>query len=89
MISGEKFIKKEKFNEFLQGLFFEKILTLTLEGYVDILINVFLNIYTLDSSTNGEILGFMISMIGLFLTVNFLPISLVWAIFSKDENQVR
>ena len=88
MISGEKFITKEKFDEFVRGLFFEKILTLTFEAYVDILINVFLNIYTLDFSTNGEILGFMILIIGSFLTMNFLPISLVWAIFSKDENQV-
>ncbi len=62
---------------------------MTIEGYVDILINVFLNIYTFDFSTKGEILGFIISMIGLFLTINFLPISLVWAIFSKDENQVN
>ena len=86
MISGEKLITKEKFDKFVKGLFFENILTLTLEGYVDILIHVFLNIYTFDTSTNGEKLGLMITIIGAFLTMNFLPISLIWAIFFMDEN---
>ena len=84
MITGEKFITKELFDKFIKGLFFEKILTLTLEGYVDLLINAFLNIYTFEISKNGEILGFMISILCIFLTINFLPISLAWAIFSKD-----
>ena len=56
-----------------------------MEGYIDLLINGFLNIYTNDNSTNGEILGFIIAILSLFLTVNFLPIALSWAIFSKNE----
>jgi hypothetical protein len=56
-----------------------------MEGYIDILIHGFLNIYTKDTSTNGEVLGFMIAILSIFLTVNFLPISLSWAIFSKNE----
>ncbi len=86
MISGEKFVKKELFDKFIKGLFFNKILTVTFEGYVDFLIEGFLNMYSFDTSTNGEVLGLIISMIVLFLTMNFLPSSLTWAIFSKDEN---
>jgi len=56
-----------------------------MEGYIDILINGFLNIYTKDTSSNGEILGYMVSILCIFLTVNFLPFSLSWAIFSKNE----
>ena len=57
-----------------------------MEGYIDILINGFLNVYTKDTSTNGEILGYMVAISSMFLTVNFLPIALSWAIFSKNES---
>jgi len=56
-----------------------------MEGYIDLLIYGFLNIYTYDTSTNGEVLGLIVSIICLFLTLYFLPISLTWAIFSKSE----
>jgi hypothetical protein len=69
----------------MEGLFFNQILSMTIEGYIDILINGFLNILTKDISTNGEILGLMMAIFCLFLTLNFLPISLTWAIFSKNE----
>jgi hypothetical protein len=58
---------------------------MTIEGYVDLLINGFLNIFTKDTSTNGEILGYIIAILCIFLTVNFLPIALSWAIFTKNE----
>jgi hypothetical protein len=86
MISGEKIVKKKLLKQSLNGLFFNSILSLTMEGYIDILINGFLNIYTKDTSTNGEIIGFLVAILCLFLTVNFLPITLSWAIFSKNES---
>ena len=85
MISGEKYIKKQLLKNAIDGLFFNQILSMTMEGYIDLLINGFLNVYTNDTSTNGEILGFMIAMLSIFLTTNFLPIALSWAIFSKNE----
>ena len=59
---------------------------MTMEGFIDFLIYGFLNIYTMDTSTNGGILGFMVAMLCIFLTINFLPIALTWAIYSKDES---
>jgi hypothetical protein len=59
---------------------------MTIEGFIDFLIYGFLNIYTMDNSTNGDILGFMVAMLCIFLTINFLPIALAWAIYSKDES---
>ena len=85
MITGEKIIKKKFFKQSLNGLFFNSILSMTMEGYIDLLINGFLNIYTKDTSTNGEIIGFLIAILCVLLTVNFLPISLSWAIFLKND----
>ena len=59
-----------------------------MEGFIDLLINGFLNIYSKDTSTNGEILGFVFGVLCIFLTVNFLPIALTWAIFSQDESEL-
>ncbi len=85
MISGEKYIKKKLLNKTISGLFFNQILSITIEGYIDILIHGILNIYTIDTSTNGEVLGFIFAILSIFLTLNLLPISLSWAIFSKNE----
>jgi hypothetical protein len=57
-----------------------------MEGYIDILTNGFLNVLTKDTSTNGEFLGFIIAIYCIFLTINFLPVALSWAIFSKNES---
>ena len=56
-----------------------------MEGFIDFLINGFLNIYSKDTSTNGEILGFVFGVLCIFLTLNFLPSALIGAIYSKDE----
>ncbi len=82
IFTGEKFIKENLLKKVLKGLFFNSILSITMEGFIDLLINGFLNIYTIDTSTNGGILGFMVAMLCIFLTVNFLPIALAWAIYS-------
>ncbi len=70
----------------LKGLFYNSISSMTLEGYIEFLITGFLNIYTKDTSTNGGILGFMVAILCIFLTVNFLPVALAWTFFSKDES---
>ena len=84
-IFGEKFIKKKFLMKSLNGLFFNSILSMTMEGYIDLLINGFLNIYTKDTSTNGEIIGFLIAILCVLLTVKFRPISLSWVIFLKND----
>ena len=56
-----------------------------MEGYFEFMVFGFLNLYTLDTSTNGEILGFIFSLLCLFHAIIFLPIALLWALFSKDE----
>jgi len=85
LITGEIYLKKKVLQLLMKGLFFNTILTLTMEGFFELLVNGILNIYTRDTSTIGEILGFAFSIICIFLTVIFVPIALFWAIFSKDD----
>ena len=84
-ITGEIYLKKKVLTVLLKGLFFNTILTLTMEGFFELLVNGILNFYTRDTSTIGEILGFLVSILCIFLTVIFVPIALFWAIFSKDD----
>ena len=58
---------------------------MAMEGYLEFTVNWFLNVYTADTSMNGEILGINIAFICLFQTIIFLPLALLWAIFTKDE----
>ncbi len=85
LITGEIYLKKKVLQLLMKGLFFNTILTLTMEGFFELLVNGILNIYTRDTSSIGEILGFALSIICIFLTVIFVPIGLFWAIFSKDD----
>jgi len=84
-ITGEIYLKKKVVIVLFKGLFFNIILALTMEGFFELLVNGILNFYTRDTSTIGEILGFAISVICLFLTIIFVPFALFWAIFSKDD----
>ena len=69
----------------IKDLFFNLILSMTMEGLLEFVIYSFLNFYSIDLTLNGEVLGVMISSFCIFLAAIFLPISLLWAIFSKDE----
>ena len=72
----------------IKGLFFNIILSMSMEGFLEFVIYSFLNFYSINFSLNGEVLGVMISSFCIFLAAFFLPISLMWAIFSKDEKQI-
>lgn len=88
MASGERFIKKSAINMLLKGLFFNTIISLSMEGLLDFIVCSFLNIYTVDFSINGEILGFIISLFCSFCTIIFVPLAFIWAILTKDEAQL-
>ena len=44
----------------IKGLFFNIILSMTMEGFFEFIIYSFLNFYSIDSTLNGEVLGVMI-----------------------------
>ena len=85
MITGEKFIKKNILRKVLKELFFNSILSMSMEGYIEFLVYGILNICTRDTSTNGEILGIIFAFFCIFLASLFLPSALVGVIYSKDE----
>ncbi len=61
---------------------------MTMEGFFEFVIHSFLNFYSIDLTLNGEVLGVMISSFCIILACIFLPISLLWAIFSKNEKEL-
>ena len=58
---------------------------MTMEVFFEFIIYGFLNLNTLDKSTNGEILGILVSLLCIFLASTFFIFTLMWAIFTKDE----
>ena len=61
---------------------------MTMEGFFEFVVYSFLNFYSIDLKLNGEVLGILFSSFCIYLASIFLPISLMWAIFSKDEEQL-
>ena len=87
-ITGVKYGGQWLLEKTIKGLFFNIILSMTMEGFFEFVIYSILNFYLIDLTQNGEVLGAMISSFCIFLASIFLPISLLWAIFSKDEQQI-
>ena len=75
------------YNYLIKGLFFNAVLLMTMEAYLDFVIFGFLNLYTLDVSMDGEILGSFETFFCLIQAVFFLPFTLIWAMF-KDKNYI-
>ena len=86
-VTDEKFINKQIYQKLLKGLFFNSILSITMESFLEQIIYGFLNIYYRDKSTNGEILGLIFAFICIF-SVFFLLNSLIWSLFFKNEIQL-
>ena len=61
---------------------------MTMEGFFEFLIYSFLNFYSIDLKLNGEVLGVLMSSFCIFFAIIFLPVALIWAIFSKNEQQI-
>jgi hypothetical protein len=60
-LGGQRLLKY-----FIKGLFFNVFLAMAMEGYLEFTINGFLNVYTANTSLNGEILGITIASICIF-----------------------
>ena len=87
-ITGNKFVEKHILERLIKDLLFNSLISLTIEGFFELIIYAILNIYTRDFSLNGEKLGFCIASFSLFCGIIFVPAALVWAISTKDEVQL-
>lgn len=57
---------------------------MTMEGFFEFVIYSILNFYSMDFTVNGEVLGILFSGVCSFFAIIFLPIALLWAIFTKN-----
>ena len=86
--TGERFIKKKYFNFLVKDLFFNSLISLTMEAFLELIIYSFLNLYTIDLSINGEVLGFLFMAFCLFSSIMFVPLALIWALLTKNEEEI-
>jgi len=84
MIYQDKWTKNKVYEYLIKGLFFNTILTITMEGFIEFVVLGFLNIYTIDYSTNGEVLGMVFAFICIFLSFFLISVQ-IWSITLKDE----
>jgi hypothetical protein len=66
-----------------KGIFFNQILGLSLEAYMEFYINSLLNIQTADFSTNGEWLGISLSYFSATMIHGVLPLLMIFIISRK------
>jgi hypothetical protein len=85
LLTKGKFGGQGLLNYLIKGLFFNVIISMTLEAYIEFIIYGFLNLYTMDGKMSGEILGLIFSLFCIFLAIIFLPISFLFTIFTKNQ----
>lgn len=88
LLTNEKFVKKKLLEKIINGLFFNVLISITLESLVEFLVYSILNFYTYDFSINGEILGFCISLFCTFCII-FVFLALLWTISKKNKSQLK
>jgi len=80
-----KFFKCKKlkpyYKKICEGLYFESIIGLTLESYLEFLISAWLTIAQPISISFGDIISLFFSCVIAFLGLIFVPISFLWMIF--------
>jgi hypothetical protein len=72
----------------MKDLFFNALISLTMEAFLELIIYSFLNLFTADFTLNGEVLGIFIMSFSLFCTLIFVPLSLIWALLTKNEEML-
>jgi hypothetical protein len=67
------------------GLFYNNLYGLAIEGMIEFLINGYLNLITAEKTTNGEIMGASLSGFCIFLSSILLPSTIMWMICFKKR----
>ena len=68
-----------------KGLFYNNLYGMAIEGLIEFLIISYLNIKTLEASSNGEIMGAVFSCFCIFLSSMILPCTLIFMAYSKNS----
>ena len=67
---------------------FNNLLSITIEGYIELFVNSFINITTTDFTNNGDILGVFVAVLCLCLILGFLPMVLIWILVTKKVEDI-
>ena len=73
-------------NYFERGVYFEDILGLYIDGYMDLVITSYYNQKLLLYTTNGEVFGAMFSYFIIYSSILIIPALLIWISFKSKES---
>ena len=82
-IKKEKSLLIKSYNKMSENVFFNQIIGLSLEAYMEFYINGLLNLQTPDFSTNGEILGMLLASFISFMIHIVIPFLLLYLQFTN------
>jgi len=81
-----RFKRAELFYDLMHDqLIFGELISLTFEGYMELLISGILNQAAESYPTDGEVVGKHLSRFSLVLTLGIIPGVLIWLLFQKQE----
>lgn len=72
-----------------ENLFFNALLVMALEGYMEMLISGYINSRSMQSSTPGEVLGSIYCVICLFCVIIFAPLAILWMFCTKNDAKIQ
>ena len=73
-------VTRKFFHRLIRKLFYKEIHTIFIEGYMEFLISIYFNFLHPLYSTNGEIAGFIFSILCIIGTSIFIPLSFLYTI---------
>ena len=80
-----RFYTKEIYEKVSEDIFFNTILAMSIEGFIEFIIFGYLNITTREFTLNGEILGFSFGVFSLSMSGLILPLVLIILILTKKK----
>jgi hypothetical protein len=84
LIFGGRFYTKKIYKMVSKEIFFNTILAMSIEGFVEFIIFGYLNTKTRELTMNGEILGFAFGTFSMYMSGMILPLVLLILILTKN-----
>jgi hypothetical protein len=85
IIFKEKYCTKKLYKIISSEIFFNTILSMSIEGLIEFIIFGYLNTITREYTLNGEILGFLFGSFSLYMAGLILPSVLLFIIVIKKQ----
>ena len=69
-----------------ETLYYNEILGLFIDGYMDLIITGYLNQKKLLFTTYGEIFGSFFSYFALYISISMIPLLLIWIALKREKH---